>query len=126
MKKSDICYYISVNKEENSSFVVSNNGSVPSKQLESALNNGQFIVFIIIFNSITKTSCFISWLIMITDKPVDDQKTIRESYTLQSKQTEETPIVGNHLSIPKPMDMNPNLLSPEVLGQRRGRYSNKL
>lgn len=49
------------------------------------------------------------------------QKTIRESYTLQSKQTEETTIVGNHLSIPKPMDINPNLLSPEVLGQRRGK-----
>lgn len=29
-------------------------------------------------------------------------------------------MVGNHLSIPKPVDMNPNLLSPEVLGQRRG------
>lgn len=33
---------------------------------------------------------------------------------------EEPPVVCNHLSIPKPMDMNPNLLSPEVLGQRRG------
>lgn len=35
---------------------------------------------------------------------------------------EEPTIVGNHLSIPKPMDMNPNLLSPEVLGQRRGNF----
>ncbi|VVC31603.1 Hypothetical protein CINCED_3A002670 [Cinara cedri] len=95
MKKSDICYYISVNKEENSSFVISNNNnsSAPSKQLESALSG---------------------------DKPTDVQKTIRESYTVQYKQTEEPTIVGNHLSIPKPMDMNPNLLSPEILGQRRG------
>lgn len=55
------------------------------------------------------------------DKPTDVQKTIRESYTLQNKQTEEpSSAVSNHLSIPKPMDMNPNLLSPEVLGQRRG------
>ncbi|XP_050055590.1 potassium channel subfamily T member 2 isoform X3 [Aphis gossypii] len=93
MKKSDICYYISVNKEENSSFVVSNNGSAPSKHLDSMLNN---------------------------DKPTEVQKTIRESYTFQNKQTEEPTIVGNHLNIPKPMDMNPNLLSPEILGQRRG------
>lgn len=49
MKKSDICYYISVNKEENSSFVVSNNGSVPSKQLESSLSNGNLIIFIILY-----------------------------------------------------------------------------
>lgn len=42
MKKSDICYYISVNKEENSSFVVSNNGAVPSKQLDSVLSNGEY------------------------------------------------------------------------------------
>lgn len=51
MKKSDICYYISVNKEENSSFVVSNNGSVPSKQLESSLSNGNLIIFIILYYS---------------------------------------------------------------------------
>jgi len=44
MKKSDICYYISVNKEENSSFVVSNNGSAPSKHLDSMLNNGELII----------------------------------------------------------------------------------
>lgn len=51
---------------------------------------------------------------------MDVQRTIRESYTIQSKQTEESSIVSNHLNIPKPMDINPNLLSPEVLGQRRG------
>jgi len=57
---------------------------------------------------------------LISDKPTEVQKTIRESYTFQNKQTEEPTIVGNHLNIPKPMDMNPNLLSPEILGQRRG------
>lgn len=60
------------------------------------------------------------WPIEFSDKPTDVQKTIRESYTVHNKQTEEPSIVGNHLSIPKPMDMNPNLLSPEILGQRRG------
>lgn len=44
MKKSDICYYISVNKEENSSFVVSNNGTAPAKQLDSVISTGESII----------------------------------------------------------------------------------
>lgn len=46
MKKSDICYYISVNKEENSSFVVSGNGApLPVKRLvDSAPGNGEYRV----------------------------------------------------------------------------------
>lgn len=47
MKKTDICYYISVNKEENSSFVVSNNGVAPSKQSDSASNSGWFCMRVI-------------------------------------------------------------------------------
>ncbi|XP_050423572.1 potassium channel subfamily T member 2 isoform X4 [Adelges cooleyi] len=94
MKKSDICYYISVNKEENSSFVLSNSGAMPAKQLESV-----------------NSSC---------DKPTDVQKTIKETHTPPSKHSDEPMAVGNHLSIPKPIDMNPNLLSPEILNQRRG------
>ncbi|XP_024939227.1 potassium channel subfamily T member 2 isoform X3 [Cephus cinctus] len=31
-----------------------------------------------------------------------------------------TPITGNHLDVPRSMDPNPNLLSPEILMQRRG------
>ncbi|XP_063982532.1 potassium channel subfamily T member 2 [Diachasmimorpha longicaudata] len=32
----------------------------------------------------------------------------------------QTPITGNHLDVPRSMDTNPNLLSPEILMQRRG------
>lgn len=34
--------------------------------------------------------------------------------------TETATLTGNHLGIPKPNETNPNLLSPEVLNQRRG------
>ncbi|XP_068988349.1 potassium channel subfamily T member 2 isoform X1 [Bombus flavifrons] len=32
----------------------------------------------------------------------------------------QTPITGNHLDVPRSLDPNPNLLSPEILTQRRG------
>lgn len=32
----------------------------------------------------------------------------------------ESTNTGNHLGVPKPTDNNPNLLSPEILNQRRG------
>ena len=31
---------------------------------------------------------------------------------------------GNHLGVPKPPETNPNLLSPEILNQRRGKLNN--
>ncbi len=34
--------------------------------------------------------------------------------------TENISQTGNHLGIPKPNETNPNLLSPEILNQRRG------
>ncbi|XP_017760529.1 PREDICTED: potassium channel subfamily T member 2 [Eufriesea mexicana] len=34
--------------------------------------------------------------------------------------TPQTPITGNHLDVPRSIDPNPNLLSPEILTQRRG------
>ncbi|XP_066590197.1 potassium channel subfamily T member 2 isoform X3 [Prorops nasuta] len=34
--------------------------------------------------------------------------------------TPQTPVTGNHLDVPRSLDPNPNLLSPEILMQRRG------
>ncbi|XP_050423576.1 potassium channel subfamily T member 2 isoform X8 [Adelges cooleyi] len=118
MKKSDICYYISVNKEENSSFVLSNSGAMPAKQLESVNSScGECC-----FGQIGRSRLFASMTVQISflDKPTDVQKTIKETHTPPSKHSDEPMAVGNHLSIPKPIDMNPNLLSPEILNQRRG------
>lgn len=33
----------------------------------------------------------------------------------------QTPITTNHLDVPRSLDPNPNLLSPEILTQRRGK-----
>ncbi|XP_039287560.1 potassium channel subfamily T member 2-like isoform X15 [Nilaparvata lugens] len=108
MKKTDTCYYMSITKEENSAFVVANN------------INGQETIAV---------------------KTDDNQDTT----TSQTKDTSggggghdssggsggrgggdggggggtELTITGNHLGVPKP-DANPNLLSPEILNQRRG------
>ncbi|XP_057341467.1 potassium channel subfamily T member 2 isoform X4 [Microplitis mediator] len=38
----------------------------------------------------------------------------------ESGSTPQTPITGNHLDVPRAMDPNPHLLSPEILMQRRG------
>ncbi|XP_023290291.1 potassium channel subfamily T member 2 [Orussus abietinus] len=34
--------------------------------------------------------------------------------------TPQTPVTGNHLDVPRSMEPNPNLLSPEIIMQRRG------
>lgn len=39
----------------------------------------------------------------------------------EGESTPQTPITGNHLlDVPRSLDPNPNLLSPEILTQRRG------
>ncbi|XP_034935518.1 potassium channel subfamily T member 2 isoform X5 [Chelonus insularis] len=45
----------------------------------------------------------------------DSRQCLREAGS-----TPQTPITGNHLDVPRPMDPNLNLLSPEILMQRRG------
>ncbi|XP_015183342.1 PREDICTED: potassium channel subfamily T member 2 isoform X14 [Polistes dominula] len=41
-------------------------------------------------------------------------------YLKEASSTPQTPITGNHLDVPRSIDPNPNLLSPEILTQRRG------
>ncbi|XP_043493011.1 potassium channel subfamily T member 2 isoform X9 [Polistes fuscatus] len=41
-------------------------------------------------------------------------------YLKEASSTPQTPITGNHLDVPRSIDTNPNLLSPEILTQRRG------
>ncbi|XP_048506833.1 potassium channel subfamily T member 2 isoform X22 [Athalia rosae] len=38
----------------------------------------------------------------------------------ESGSSPQTPMTGNHLDVPRSVDPNPNLLSPEILTQRRG------
>ncbi|KAI4499806.1 hypothetical protein M0802_005062, partial [Mischocyttarus mexicanus] len=41
-------------------------------------------------------------------------------YLKEASSAAQTPITGNHLDVPRSIDPNPNLLSPEILTQRRG------
>lgn len=43
-----------------------------------------------------------------------------KQYLKETCSTPQTPITGNHLDVPRSLDPNPNLLSPEILTQRRG------
>ncbi|XP_055529620.1 potassium channel subfamily T member 2 isoform X10 [Wyeomyia smithii] len=107
MKKDDTCYYMSITKEENSAFVVNQNQNQspdqPPKEAtytESAPNSAS--------NAITLS---------------DSKSNLKEASTLATTTTASTlgpPAIttANHLEIPT--NNNPNLLSPDILNQRRG------
>lgn len=57
---------------------------------------------------------------------VDTPEVITAAKPKDIKETALTPEIsstGNHLGVPKPVENNPNLLSPEILNQRRGKYA---
>ncbi|XP_021695809.1 potassium channel subfamily T member 2 isoform X10 [Aedes aegypti] len=111
MKKDDTCYYMSITKEENSAFVVNQNQTQspdqPPKEAtytETATPNSGSNA-----NAIT----------------VSDSKTnLKEAATPATANTQSTQLgppaitTANHLEIPS--NNNPNLLSPDILNQRRG------
>lgn len=111
MKKDDTCYYMSITKEENSAFVVNQNQTQspdqPPKEAtytETATPNSGSNA-----NAIT----------------VSDSKTnLKEASTPATANTQSTQLgppaitTANHLEIPS--NNNPNLLSPDILNQRRG------
>ncbi|KAL1518385.1 hypothetical protein ABEB36_002016 [Hypothenemus hampei] len=121
MKKSDTCYYMSITKEENSSFSVSKNG--PNGN-QSALDKEDTTTTI---NTTTKSSMGLQFkdgtappqLILqvptcVTSAPLNDSKQcLKESIGSISV---DISVTGNHLEIPKD---NTNLLSPDVINQRR-------
>nr|CAD7425989.1 unnamed protein product [Timema monikensis] len=131
MKKSDTCYYMSISKEENSAFVLGNSvlpdgvgggtggGGDEKAALGKEKGGGvggpqhkpdgiEFSVHIP--NSICTTTSL--------DPSYGDSRTfLKESSP--STLAPDVAITGNHLDVPKPGD-NPNLLSPEILSQRRG------
>ncbi|XP_034254066.1 potassium channel subfamily T member 2 isoform X5 [Thrips palmi] len=93
MKASDTCYYMSITKEENSAFVVANQQPPP----EANASQGH------------------------KEKPKDCTVPIETDVRAAppSPAAPEAATTGNHLDVPRPGD-NPNLLSPEILNQRRG------
>nr|CAD7401331.1 unnamed protein product [Timema cristinae] len=131
MKKSDTCYYMSISKEENSAFVLGNSvlpdgvgggtggGGDEKAALGKEKGGGvggpqhkpdgiEFSVHIP--NSICTTTSL--------DPSYGDSRTFLKDSS-PSTLAPDVAITGNHLDVPKPGD-NPNLLSPEILSQRRG------
>nr|CAD7455325.1 unnamed protein product [Timema tahoe] len=131
MKKSDTCYYMSISKEENSAFVLGNSvlpdgvgggtggGGDEKAALGKEKGGGvggpqhkpdgiEFSVHIP--NSICTTTSL--------DPSYGDSRTFLKDSS-PSILAPDVAITGNHLDVPKPGD-NPNLLSPEILSQRRG------
>nr|XP_024217836.1 potassium channel subfamily T member 2 isoform X1 [Halyomorpha halys] len=91
MKRTDTCYYMSITKEENSAFVVANQEQIPQAKTEETIET---------MLSTPKTKEVITTTATMTDSVSGS--------------------TGNHLGVPKPPETNPNLLSPEILNQRRG------
>nr|CAD7255767.1 unnamed protein product [Timema shepardi] len=131
MKKSDTCYYMSISKEENSAFVLGNSvlpdgvgggtgvgggeKSALGKEKGGGVGGPQHkpdgIEFSVhIPNSICTTTSL--------DPSYGDSRTFLKDSS-PSTLAPDVAITGNHLDVPKPGD-NPNLLSPEILSQRRG------
>jgi potassium channel subfamily T protein 1 len=103
MKKDDTCYYMSITKEENSAFVVhqNQNSSLETQQKEATFTEGG------------GANAFGGADSKVSTKEATGVPTTTTTSTLGPPSLS----VGNHLDIPQ---SNPNLLSPDVLSQRRG------
>ncbi|XP_065161092.1 potassium channel subfamily T member 2 isoform X4 [Atheta coriaria] len=126
MKKSDTCYYMSITKEENSSFTVAN------QQTNNNNTSGEPVIV----TEQEKTSVAASKdgtgpPLLILQVPTcvttftdttnfADSKQCLKDTSPGSVTLDVSGITGNHLDIPRSSGGdNPNLLSPEVINQRR-------
>ncbi|XP_055311132.1 potassium channel subfamily T member 2 isoform X3 [Sitodiplosis mosellana] len=115
MKKDDTCYYMSITKEENSAFVVNQNQTTPDQPKDASEKFQQ--------PSMTTSNSKQNLSEAVSGAPAP-----------QTASNPSTAVVGgagasssgsgphllsaaNHLEIPS---NNPNLLSPDILNQRRG------
>nr|XP_029716645.1 potassium channel subfamily T member 2 isoform X5 [Aedes albopictus] len=112
MKKDDTCYYMSITKEENSAFVVNQNQTQSPDQPPKEA-------------TYTETATPNSGSANTNAITVSDSKTnLKEASTPATGTTQSTQLgppaitTANHLEIPS--NNNPNLLSPDILNQRRG------
>ncbi|XP_048506823.1 potassium channel subfamily T member 2 isoform X13 [Athalia rosae] len=124
MKKTDTCYYMSITKEENSSFVVANHQSgLPSDQPSQVVvetkqdSGGAGGSTVAGGDGTTSAPVTQGGNAMYLDPggAGDSRQCLKESGS-----SPQTPMTGNHLDVPRSVDPNPNLLSPEILTQRRG------
>ncbi|XP_025832580.1 potassium channel subfamily T member 2 isoform X1 [Agrilus planipennis] len=123
MKKTDTCYYMSITKEENSSFTVANQqtqvppGGVASSEPVIITAEEKPRVTPTIKDGTAPPPIILQVPTCVTTFPDhgglgDSRQHLRETSPTTTITT------GNHLDVPRPGD-NPNLLSPEMINQRR-------
>ncbi|XP_050517974.1 potassium channel subfamily T member 2 [Diabrotica virgifera virgifera] len=132
MKKDDTCYYMSITKEENSSFSVANqqpnnNNTTGDPVIVTAKEEEKTTAVPITTTTATKDGTIPPQLILqvptcVTTFPdntvtSDSRQCLKESSP--GSITFDVSITGNHLDIPRSGGENPNLLSPEMINQRR-------
>ncbi|XP_048506822.1 potassium channel subfamily T member 2 isoform X12 [Athalia rosae] len=143
MKKTDTCYYMSITKEENSSFVVANHQSgLPSDQPSqvvvetkqdsggaggSTVAGGDGTTSAPVTQGGNGTAMNVGPEVLHTYRYKNNTMYLDPGGAGDSRQclkesgsSPQTPMTGNHLDVPRSVDPNPNLLSPEILTQRRG------
>ncbi|XP_062552993.1 potassium channel subfamily T member 2 [Armigeres subalbatus] len=112
MKKDDTCYYMSITKEENSAFVVNQNQTQSPDQPPKEATYTETATP----NSGSNTNA-----ITVSDSKTNlKEPSSPATATIPSSTQLGPPAIttANHLEIPS--NNNPNLLSPDILNQRRG------
>ncbi|XP_050312472.1 potassium channel subfamily T member 2 isoform X2 [Anthonomus grandis grandis] len=123
MKKSDTCYYMSITKEENSSFSVASKD--PSKATTTGLGGGTTGTKeepkttagggLNFTDGTAPPQLILQVPTCVSGAPLSDSKQCLKEST--GSISIDISITGNHLDIPR--TENPNFLCPEMLNQRR-------
>uniref|UniRef100_A0AAG5DBN1 RCK N-terminal domain-containing protein n=1 Tax=Anopheles atroparvus TaxID=41427 RepID=A0AAG5DBN1_ANOAO len=125
MKKDDTCYYMSITKEENSAFVVNQNQNQSPDQPPKEASTYSENITTSTANPVSATGCTSAITLSDSKSNLKDVHAhtgaaltnITTTMTTQSTLGPPTISSANHLEIPS---NNPNLLSPDILNQRRG------
>ncbi|KAB0792301.1 hypothetical protein PPYR_14260 [Photinus pyralis] len=123
MKKSDTCYYMSITKEENSSFTVANQQTTNTASSEPVIVTAEEKSNA----STTKDGTRLPQVILqvptcVTTFPdngsgaMDSRQCLKDSSP--GSVTLDLAVTGNHLDVPKAAEST-NFLSPEMINQRR-------
>ncbi|XP_052898699.1 potassium channel subfamily T member 2 isoform X2 [Anopheles moucheti] len=130
MKKDDTCYYMSITKEENSAFVVNQNQNQspdqPPKEAttytESVTTGGSNAAAgttaVTSAITISDSKSYLKESVVVPFAGTTHTTTATTTTITQSTLGPPTISSANHLEIPS--GNNPNLLSPDILNQRRG------
>ncbi|CAH1122868.1 unnamed protein product [Ceutorhynchus assimilis] len=118
MKKSDTCYYMSITKEENSSFSVSSQNNTSADPVNNKAKEADFKPMGLHFKDGTAPPQLILQVpTCVTNATLSDSKQCLKEST--GSISVDISMTGNHLDIPRGGGENPNLLCPDSINHRR-------